>query len=618
MSEIFQTVLRMSISAGVLALAIAAVRLLFRRLPRRFICCLWALVAIRLLVPFSIQSPMSLQPQREGIALSLPSGEAVPGGAGETVLLKAGGAEETAKMDAQPSLDLPETPANPALLPVQEVLPWIWLAGMVLLLACSFLRWIRMRQQLATATLRERGIKESEYVASPFVLGVFKPVIYLPYRMEDRDRAPVIAHERAHIRRGDPLWKLVGFLLLAVHWFNPALWLAYVLLCRDIESACDEAVICREDLAGRQAYCQALLRCSSCRNHLAVYPLSFGEIGVKRRVKAVLGYQKPAPAVLLLAGTICVLLTGCFLTDPKPNLKYVAPSTSAEPDLSPETVFVPPLDAVRENYTPDQAAAAGCVVRICGDGDSEDEIRNWDRWVGFLNRSAAGKEAAVRLYVQFDPDTYYVFDLSYNGSKYRCCLWDRDGETGEPTYRDEEYKYLVRSVDQFSPYGPIQEGYLLADNPEATWMGYMNMMLSSLSDPPGSENYRHSRLVDLFRPIALEDLQRKELGCAYADLDGDGIRETYWMGCGPLSGPFSITVTVSQEGREDVSKVFVLAEGNQARFEQPGDGTLQIRRYQDLDDTGTLYNLTLQDGVPVLLLDGSPVKSVDYSGLDQG
>lgn len=618
MSQIFQTVLRMSLSAGVLALAILAVRLLFRRLPRRFVCCLWALMAIRLLVPFSIQSPMSLQPQREGITLSVPAGGPVPRGAGETVLQRPENAAAAPGAGVQQLSAPPETAANPARFSVQEILPWIWIAGTALLLACAFLRWIRMKRLLATATLRGKGIKESEYVQSPFVLGILRPVIYLPYRMEDRDRAPVLAHERAHIRRGDPLWKLLGFLLLAVHWFNPVLWLAYVLLCRDIETACDEAVICREDLAGRQAYCQALLRCSSCRNHLAAVPLSFGEIGVRRRVKAVLGYRKPAPAVLVLAGVICVLLTGCFLTDPAPNSENTAPNGVPEMDLSPEAVFVPPLEEVKEGYTPDQAAAAGCVVRICGDSYREDEICNWDRWVAFLNRSAAGKEAAVRLYVQFDPDTYYISDLSFNGSQYRCRLWDRDGDTGEPIYRDETYAYLVRSVAQVSSYGPIQEGYLLADNPEATWMGYMTMMLSSLSDPPGSEKYRHSQLVDLFRVIAPEDLRRTELGCACADLDRDGVQETYWMGYGPLSGPFSITVTVSQEGREDVSKVFVLTEGSQARFEQPGDGTLQIRRYQDLDDTGTLYNLTLQDGVPVLLLDGSPVESMDYHSLDQG
>ncbi len=618
MSEIFQTVLRLSISAGVLALAIMAVRLLFRQLPRRFVCCLWALVALRLLLPVSIQSPMSLQPQREGISLSMPSDETVPTGAGETVLQRPGLADAAPNAAVQPIPEESETPANPKLLSLQEILPWIWLAGTVLMLACTFLRWIRMKQQLATATLREKGIKESEYVESPFVLGISHPVIYLPYRMDERDRAPVIAHERAHIRRGDPLWKLLGFLLLTVHWFNPILWLAYALLCRDIETACDETVICQEDLAGRQAYCQALLRCSSCRNHLAVYPLSFGEIGVKSRVKAVLGYRKPAPAILLLSGVICVLLTGCFLTDPKPNLKSVAPSASLEPDLSPETVFVPPLEEVKENYTPDQAAAAGCVVYLSGDKDREDEIRNWERWVAFLNRSAAGKEAAVRLYVQYEEGTYYVFDLSYNGSKYRCCLWDADGETGEPIYWDEEYAYLTRNTDRLSQYGPLQERYLLADNPEATWMGYMEMSFSSLSDPPGSEIYRHSRLLPICYTIAPEDLQRKTLGCAYADLDGDGVQETYWLGYGPRSGPFSITVTVSQEGKEDICKVFVLSVGSQARFEQPGDGTLQIRRYQDLDDSGTLYSLTLQDGVPVLLLDDSPVDSMDYPSLDQG
>ena len=615
---IFRAVLRMSISGGVLALAIMAVRLLFRSLPRRFVCCLWSLVAFRLLVPFSIQSPMSLQPQREGVTLSMSSRAAVPGGAGETVLRRPGNVDSASYMDAQPIPGTSETPVNSVLLSLQEILPGIWFAGTALLLVCAFLRWIRMKRLLATATLREKGIRESEYVESPFVLGIFRPVIYLPYRMDDRDRAPVIDHERAHIRRKDPLWKLMGFLLLTVHWFNPVLWVAYVLLCRDIETACDETVICQEDLEGRRIYCQALLRCGSCRNHLAVYPLSFGEIGVKARVKAVMGYQKPAPAVLLLSGMICVLLTGCFLTDPRSSLGDVAPGAPASPDLRPETVFVPPLEEVKEGYTPDQAAAAGCVVQICGDRDHEDEIRNWDRWVAFLNRSAAGKEAAVRLYVQYKPEVYFVYDLSYDGSKYRCCLWDSDSETSEPIYQDETYTYLVRNVAQVSQYGRLNEGYLLADNPEATWMGYMGMTLSSLSDPPGSEKYRHSRMLDVFR-IAPEDLKRGELGCAFADLDGNGVRETYWMAYGPLSGAFSITVTVSQEGKADVCKVFVLSEGGSyARFEQPGDGTLQICQYQDLDDSGTLYNLTLQNGVPVLLLDGVQVDFVDYTSPDQG
>ncbi len=200
----------------------------------------------------------------------------------------------------------------------------MWLAGIAAMLLYTAVSYFLLRKKVATAVLFRNNIYQSENVDSPFVLGIIKPRIYLPFQMDGKNLEHVIAHEESHIRSKDHWWKPSGFVLLALHWFNPLMWLGYILLCRDIELACDEKVIKKMDNENRADYTQALVACSVNRRRIAACPLAFGEVGVKERVKSVMNYKKPAFWIIIAAVVTCVAVAVCFLTNPKeendPNL----------------------------------------------------------------------------------------------------------------------------------------------------------------------------------------------------------------------------------------------------------------------------------------------------------
>lgn len=297
---VFSLVLTMSLSASWIAAAVLVLRLCLKRAPKWVNVLLWGIVAVRLVLPVSIESPLSLLPRTEAI---LPAVTAQPIQAGTAPAV--GGAAAIASgaaMRSQPGRT--------------TILAWVWLVGIAVLLLYTWISTQRLRRKVREAVRLQGNIYETEHIASPFVLGVLRPRIYLPYHMDSRDREQVIAHEQAHLRRGDHVWKPLGFLLLTIHWFNPLLWLSYVLLCRDIELACDEKVIKHLDCGQRADYMQALVTCSVNRRRIAACPLAFGEIGVKERVRSVMNYKKPTFWIILLAVAACVVLAVCFLTNP--------------------------------------------------------------------------------------------------------------------------------------------------------------------------------------------------------------------------------------------------------------------------------------------------------------
>ena len=199
---------------------------------------------------------------------------------------------------------------------MMNILSMVWMIGILLLIAYTVISYWRLHREIDTAVRYKDNLFQSENVSSPFVLGLIKPRIYLPFNMNGHDLEHVVAHERAHIRRKDHWWKPLGFLLLTIHWFNPFMWLSYVLLCRDIELACDEKVIRELGNEQRADYTQALVACSINRRTIAACPLAFGEVGVKERVKSVMNYKKPAFGIVILAVIACVGVAVCFLTNP--------------------------------------------------------------------------------------------------------------------------------------------------------------------------------------------------------------------------------------------------------------------------------------------------------------
>lgn len=316
MAEIFQKALNMSIAAGWLILAVIALRLLLRRAPKRFRLLLWAVVGLRLALPWSIESALSLIPS----AQTLPEGimlERAP--VLDTGISSLNGAINPGFTAAfTPELGASANPLQ-VLLPIAAAL---WMLGAAAMLLWALVSWLRLRKRVREAVRLEENVYECE-IASPFVLGLFRPRIYLPFSLENGERELVLAHERAHITAGDHIIKPLGWLLLAAHWYNPLVWLAYALFCRDIELACDERVVRGLSLSDRADYSQALLDLSRPRGGVRACPLAFGESSVKGRVKSVLSYKKPVFWLVLLAVVVCVGAAVCFLTDPKEEAEPV-------------------------------------------------------------------------------------------------------------------------------------------------------------------------------------------------------------------------------------------------------------------------------------------------------
>ena len=310
MSELFLKILNMSISAGWVILAVLVLRLLLKKAPKWVRVALWGVVAVRLLCLFSIESALSLIPSAQTVRpeIMLDPTPAVDTGVGFVNSI-------VNPVIAGSFTPNPATSANPLqiLIPVWSVL---WVAGVAAMLLYTAVSYLLLCRKVRTAVRFRDNLFQSENVASPFVLGIFRPRIYLPFRLEGERLRHVVAHEQAHIRRKDHWWKPLGFLLLSIHWFNPLAWIAYVLLCRDIELACDERVIRELGSQERADYTQALVDSSIKRNRIAACPLAFGEVDVKTRVKSVMNYKKPGFWLVVIAVVVCIAVAVCFLTDP--------------------------------------------------------------------------------------------------------------------------------------------------------------------------------------------------------------------------------------------------------------------------------------------------------------
>jgi len=305
----FSLILNMSIAASWVVLAVIVLRFLLRKIPKWIHVALWGIVAVRLVFPFSIESDFSL----------IPSAQTVP-----QEILKYEGAqlEDSAHLDvitnpifsSEVSVELGQTIDRVQVHLVN--MTFVWVLGIAVMILYTIISYWKLKRNVETAVLYKNNIFQSEYVNSPFVLGIIKPKIYLPFDMNEQDMTHVIAHEQAHIKRLDHWWKPLGFLLLTIHWFNPLIWVAYILFCRDIELACDEKVVKEWDGELRADYSQALLNCSVNRHRIAACPLAFGEMGIKDRVKSVLNYKRPAFWMVMVAMVVSVVFAVCFLTNP--------------------------------------------------------------------------------------------------------------------------------------------------------------------------------------------------------------------------------------------------------------------------------------------------------------
>ncbi len=307
----FTQILNLSVSASFLVLAVALIRLVLKHAPKAFHCALWALVAFRLICPVSFESELSLVPTREVIPESYlamqPRDPEFQGPAKLEIVTNP-------VYDADVTIDTDTSVDRLQYLDLMGTV--IWLTGMGAMAVYALYSYLSLRFRVRMAGWVRERIFECDEVDSPFILGLLRPRIYLPSGLDEITKSHVLAHEQAHLKRLDHLWKPLGFVLLTIHWFNPVMWLAYILLCRDIELACDEKVIKQLDKPAVRAYSEALVLCSVNHQMIAVCPLAFGEVGVKGRIKSMLSYKKPGFWILLTAVVASIVLAVCFLTDP--------------------------------------------------------------------------------------------------------------------------------------------------------------------------------------------------------------------------------------------------------------------------------------------------------------
>ena len=395
MNELFLKIINMSISASWLVLAVLILRFVLKKAPKWINVLLWGIVAIRLICPFSFESTLSLIPSAETIPLNI--------GMDTTPTINSGiSAINNAVNPIISQSNTPMAGASVNLLQITiGIYEYIWIFGMIALALYTAISYWRLRRKVDTAVRYKDNIFQSENVSSPFVFGIIKPRIYLPFKMNGQDLEHVVAHEHAHIRRKDHWWKPFGFLLLTIHWFNPLMWMAYVLLCRDIELACDEKVIKELGNEQRGDYTQALVACSVNRRMIAACPLTFGEVGVKERVKSVMNYKKPALWVIIIAVIVCVGVAVCFLTNPKQDsytLRIVVPAGSQEE-------FV---------YTEEEVSTVRNSIKIwSGDGLGDTEVLLFP-----VNKTAETGYTATYLThgmsVEFDAENDTWFKIGVN------------------------------------------------------------------------------------------------------------------------------------------------------------------------------------------------------------
>ena len=311
MAAVFLKLLNLSISASWLVLVVLVLRLVSKRSPKWMNVLLWGIVALRLVLPFSVESALSLIPSAETVSPAVVQFDPAPTiTSGVNIIDNAVNPSLSEHFAAAPTMSV-----NP-LYVWMEIAGWVWLIGLGAMLLYALVSYLRLRWRVSVSLCVRENIYLCDAISSPFILGVVKPRIYLPSTLDEVQQQNVLSHERAHLTRRDHWWKPLGFALLAVYWFNPVLWLAYALLCRDIELACDERVIHTMDESAVKTYSTVLLACSMPRKAVITCPLAFGEVGVKERVKNALRYKKPAFWVVAASVAVCVVVAVCFLTNP--------------------------------------------------------------------------------------------------------------------------------------------------------------------------------------------------------------------------------------------------------------------------------------------------------------
>ena len=504
MSELFLKIINMSISASWLILAVLILRLVLKKAPKWVNVLLWGIVAVRLICPFSFESALSLIPSAETFPEKIISGPSFDVQTGITPIDNR--INDYLGDRYFEGVTVPANNGNN----IMTILTIVWTIGILLLVAYTVISYWRLHREIDTAVRYKDNIFQSENVSSPFVLGIIKPRIYLPFSMNDQDLEHVVAHEQAHICRKDHWWKPLGFLLLTVHWFNPLMWLAYVLLCRDIELACDEKVIKELSNEERADYTQALVACSVNRRMIAACPLAFGEVGVKERVKSVMNYKKPAFWIIVLAVITCVVVAVCFLTNPAGTA--LTKWTIDEIDMS---AALSDVRSMTVRYNSDSV--------FCSDGDSNRFIATMDKIRVGRNSISQNRDSnrdhSFTITINDNLHLHFSFDFSE--------IWVDNGvkpSFSYPITNPETARELMLDFS-FTNRGTTEQWFDYLDNPEEMqWDGRMEANIPEFPDatfrwyPEKMEAVTEDGITPLYTGMPIWNAY-------FCDLTGDSLPE---------------------------------------------------------------------------------------------
>ena len=504
MNELFLKIINMSISASWLILAVLILRLVLKKAPKWVNVLLWGIVAVRLICPFSFESALSLIPSAETFPEKIISGPSFDVQTGITPIDNR--INDYLGDRYFEGVTVPANNGNN----IMTILTIVWTIGILLLVAYTVISYWRLHREIDTAVRYKDNIFQSENVSSPFVLGIIKPRIYLPFSMNDQDLEHVVAHEQAHICRKDHWWKPLGFLLLTVHWFNPLMWLAYVLLCRDIELACDEKVIKELSNEERANYTQALVACSVNRRMIAACPLAFGEVGVKERVKSVMNYKKPAFWIIVLAVITCVVVAVCFLTNPAGTA--LTKWTIDEIDMS---AALSDVRSMTVRYNSDSV--------FCSDGDSNRFIATMDKIRVGRNSISQNRDSnrdhSFTITINDNLHLHFSFDFSE--------IWVDNGVKPSFSYPITNPKTARELMLDFSftNRGTTEQWFDYLDNPEEMqWDGRMEANIPEFPDatfrwyPEKMEAVTEDGITPLYTGMPIWNAY-------FCDLTGDSLPE---------------------------------------------------------------------------------------------
>ena len=499
----FSNILNISITASWLILVVIGLRLVLKKAPKWVNVALWGIVALRLLMPFSIESSLSLVPSVETVSDQLLQAEPeYSHGEAHLDIITNPNYGSFVTMDLDDSMDSVQWS--------MVKMSLVWYAGIAVMSIYTLMSFIILRRKLRTAVIFRDNLFQCETVSSPFVLGILRPKIYLPYGMDDQSLSHVIAHEQAHIRRKDHWWKPLGFLLLTIHWFNPLMWIAYMLLCRDIELACDEKVIAELGNEQRADYTQALVACAVNRRMIAACPLAFGEVGVKERVKSVMNYKKPAFWIIVTALVVCVVVAVCFLTDP------------AGTSLTKWTIDEVDMSDALEDIRSMTVRYYGDSI-ICSEGDRNRFIATMDKIkVGRNSISQSRDENRDHTFtITIDDSLHLHFSFDFSE------IWVDDGvkpSFSYPITNPETARELMLDFS-FTHKGTVEKWFDYFDNPaEMQWDGRME---ANIPEFPNVTFRWYPEKMDAVTDQGITTLYTgMPIWSAYfCDLTGDGVPE---------------------------------------------------------------------------------------------